>query len=84
MLGNGNDMLKGFGSGFFDGGSGNDALLFGTGTYTVSDIPNIDGFYTVNNGSIDMLVKNFELIGSASDPAAALSFASVIGETFAI
>jgi hypothetical protein len=84
MLGNGDDLLKGFGSGFFDGGNGNDALLFGTGTYTVSDIPNIDGFYTVNNGSIDMLVKNFELIGSASDPAAALSFASVIGETFTV
>lgn len=85
LLGNGADILKGFGSGFFDGGNGNeDQLLFSTGTYTISDIPNIDGFYTVNNGTIDMFVRSFEFIGSASDPAATFSFSSVIGETFVV
>nr|WP_223280223.1 Rpn family recombination-promoting nuclease/putative transposase [Nostoc sp. PA-18-2419] len=31
-----------------------------------------------------MFVKNFELIGSASNPAAAFSFSSVVGETFMV
>ena len=85
MLENGNDILKGFGSGFFDGGNGNkDKLLFGTGSYTVSDAVNIEGFYTVSNGTTDMFVKNFEFIGSANDPAAAFSLSSVIGETFMV
>ncbi|MHC5826862.1 MAG: hypothetical protein ACYT04_66080, partial [Nostoc sp.] len=61
-----------------------DKLLFGTGGYTVSDTANSAGFYTVNNGTTDMFVKNFEFIGSASDPAAAFSFSSVIGETFIV
>jgi hypothetical protein len=61
-----------------------DKLLFGTGSYTVSDAVNLEGFYTVNNGTTDMFVKNFEFIGSANDPAAAFSFSSVIGETFMV
>jgi hypothetical protein len=31
-----------------------------------------------------MFVKNFEFIGSASDPAAVFSFSDVIGETFTV
>ncbi len=83
-LENGADSLKGFGSGFFDGGNGEDRLLFGSGTYSVSNAENIDGFYTISNGITDMFVKNFELIGSASNPKAVFSFASVNGETFVV
>lgn len=84
-LGNGDDDLKGFGSGRFDGGNGNqDQMFLGAGTYTVSATVNTDGFYTVSNGSTDMFVKNFELIGSASSPANAFSFSSVIGQTFMV
>jgi hypothetical protein len=82
LLGNGADILKGFGSGLFDGGNGKDQLLFGSGTYTVSTTINGDGFYTISNGTIDMFVKNFELIGSASNSFEVFNFASVIGETF--
>ncbi len=35
FLGNGEDYLKGFGSGDFYGGNGNDTLELTTGTYTV-------------------------------------------------
>jgi hypothetical protein len=84
LLGDGNDVLKGFGTGRFDGEDDFDTLLLGAGEYTVSGITNADGFYTVNNGTTDMFVKNFEFIGSASNPAAAFSFSSVIGETFMV
>ena len=35
-LGDGDDTLKGFGTGNFDGGNDRDLLLFSAGTYTVS------------------------------------------------
>ena len=84
LLGNGNDILKGFGTGNFDGGNDKDTLLFGTGSYTVSDNVNLDGFYTISKGSINMFVKDFEFIGSASNPDAVLCFSNVIGETFTV
>lgn len=83
-LGNNADTLKGFGSGFFEGGNGKDTLFFDTGSYTVSDNVNSDGFYTVSNGSTDMFIKDFEFISSVSDPGETFSFSSVIGETFMV
>jgi Ca2+-binding RTX toxin-like protein len=83
-LGDGNDIVKGFGTGFFDAGNNNDTLLFSPGTYTISGIQNGDGFYTVNNGTSDMFIKDFELIGSASNPDAAVNFSSVIGGTITV
>jgi hypothetical protein len=85
-MGDGNDTVKGFGTGYFDGGTGQeDRLLFGSGTYTVLDTTaNLDGFYTVNNRTSDMFLKSFELIGSANNPAGANSFSSVIGGTFTV
>ncbi|MBR8833397.1 MAG: hypothetical protein DSM106950_04970 [Stigonema ocellatum SAG 48.90 = DSM 106950] len=83
-MGDGNDIVKGFGTGYFDGGNGFDTLLFGSGTYTVSYTANSAGFYTVDKGGIDMFVKDFELIGSANNPACANSFSSVIGGTFTV
>jgi hypothetical protein len=55
-LGIGNDLLKGFGPGFFDGGSGNDKVLFTQGTYTI--IGN-----TIASEGLTMNVNNFEVIG---------------------
>jgi hypothetical protein len=84
-LGDGDDTIKGFGTGSFDGGNGNeDELLFYSGSYSVSDSANLDGFYTVTSGTTDMFVKNFEFIGSADNPAAAFSFSDFIGETFTV
>jgi hypothetical protein len=82
-LGNGNDVIKGFGSGYFDGGLGTDKLLFGSGTYTVSNSTN-NGFYTINDGATDMLVQGFEFVGSASNSSVGFSFSSVIGGTFTV
>jgi hypothetical protein len=59
-------------------------LQLGSGTYTVSATANSAGFYTLGNGGTDMLLKNFELFSSASNPAATFSFSSVIGETFTV
>jgi hypothetical protein len=86
MLGNDDDTLKGFGTGYFDGGNGKkDTLLFGSGTYTVSDTTAIlNGYYTVSLGAIDMYVKNFEFIGNASNPAHTLNFSTVIGNSFTL
>jgi hypothetical protein len=84
-MGDGNDILKGFGTGFFDGGNGKkDELLFGSGTYTISSTANGAGFYTIDKAGTDMFVKNFELIGSTSNPAGPVSFSSVIGGTFTV
>ena len=48
-LGRGDDVLKGFGTGYFTGGSGQDQVLFGEGTYEIQQIdpsafaPRIEG-----------------------------------------
>jgi hypothetical protein len=84
-LGLGKDTLVGFGSGFFNGGGGGqDVLLFGAGSYDISASANAEGFFTISFGGTDMLVKNFELIGSAADPTSAVDFASVTGTTFIV
>ena len=84
ILGKGADIIKGFGSGRFDGGSGKDMLLFGAGEYEVSASANGDGFYTVSKGGINMFVKDFEFIGSASNPSSAFDFSSALGGSFTI
>jgi hypothetical protein len=84
LLGDGNDVLKGFGTGRFDGEDDTDKLVLGAGSYTVSNAPNTSGFYTLSKGTIDMFVKNFELITSATNSATSFSFSSVIGETFTV
>jgi hypothetical protein len=86
LLGQGRDFLKGFGSGVFDGGSGGrDTLLLPSGTYTLSDSANSEGFYIVSNGTTDMLVKDFEFIGKIGNTTADYgSFLHLAGETFLI
>ena len=80
-LGLGDDTLVGFGSGRFDGGSGtNDKLLLADGSYTFTGFgplgnePDADGYFKLTSGSDTMLIKNFELIGSAADPNNAIQF----------
>lgn len=54
-----NDILKGFGTGSFYGGTGKDKLLFGKGTYEISGS-------TVVSGGVTMNVFEFEKIGGAN------------------
>lgn len=55
-LGSGNDTLKGFGSGNFNGGDGRDRILFGEGSYTISG-------GTITSDGVTMNVSGFEGIG---------------------
>ena len=76
QLGYGNDRVKGFGSGKFAGGVGNDGLLFkDKGTYTVS-LTTTDGFFAVTtpgSGST-MLVKEFEWLGDTTNSGNVVAF----------
>lgn len=74
-LGLGDDTLVGFGSGRFDGGIGTkDKLLLADGSYAFAGFgrlgnePDAAGYFKLTKGSDTMLIKNFELIGSAADP----------------
>ena len=80
-LGHGDDTLVGFGSGRFDGGSGpKDKLLLADGSYAFAGFgrlgnePDAAGYFKLTTGSDTMLIKNFELIGSAADPNNAIQF----------
>jgi hypothetical protein len=57
FLGNGKDYLKGFGSGNFDGGNGQDTLELTSGTYTIG-ISSAGVNFTKN--SIIMNTSDFE------------------------
>jgi len=63
FLGNGKDYLKGFGSGEFSGGNGNDILELTSGTYTVGK------WYTavtLTKGSSIMIASEFEKLIAGS------------------
>ena len=63
FLGNGKDYLKGFGSGEFSGGNGNDTLELTSGTYTVGR------WYTAvtfTKGSTIMITSEFEKLIAGS------------------
>jgi hypothetical protein len=57
VLGNGEDYIKGFGSGDFYGGNGNDTLELMSGSYTIGIS---DTRITFTNGSGFMLTSEFE------------------------
>ena len=58
-LGDGEDTLKGFGTGGFFGGTGTDKILFGEGTYKISES-------TIISDGRTMRVAEFEQIGGAN------------------
>lgn len=57
-LGDGNDRLMGFGTGFFSGGDGIDQLRFGQGVYSIDTEAQ-----TITYDGVVMNVKEFEFIG---------------------
>ena len=65
-LGDDDDVLKGFGAGEFDGGSGVDSLLLGQGVYTVAVDPNGVGTLVKEGSSLTMVIRDFETIGGAA------------------
>jgi hypothetical protein len=56
FLGEGQDILKGFGSGIFYGGTGKDKMLFGKGVYVFSNS-------TIVSGGVTMKANDFEQVG---------------------
>lgn len=75
QMGAGNDTLMGFGSGIFDGGSGNrDRILFGgDGIYTITMA---SGSGSIILGSTTMAITQFESIGGVNGGLFALPLSS--------
>jgi len=63
FLGNGQDYLKGFGSGIFNGGNGQDALKLTSGSYTVGRSGTAVNF---TKGSSVMKTSEFEILIAGS------------------
>ena len=71
-LGPGDDQLKGFGAGFFEGGDGTqDTISFQPGTYTIQDLgSSIYGISLSGDPSaVLMQVRGFEQFGSGANTA---------------
>ena len=77
-LGSGDDNLKGFGTGFFDGGDGTDVLTFNSGTYSIQNLGS--GHYLI--GWV-MDVTNFEAFGVGAVQTSFLAAAAAGTVTFA-
>lgn len=63
-MGTGNDLIRGFGTGTFDGEGDFDTLELGTGVYTVTNYGTVG--FSISNGSASMTVKNIEILRFAS------------------
>ena len=78
-LGAGNDVVRGFGSGTFDGGLGTDALTFNAGTYSIERVVGQRGVFQVTLASqLDspvMTVSDFEFFGEGDQQT---SFAAAV------
>jgi len=76
FLGNGKDYFKGFGSGIFNGGKGQDTLELTTGTYTIEISETTVNFIQTNvppnpydpnyNGTLIMITSEFEKLITGS------------------
>ena len=77
-LGSGDDNLKGFGTGMFDGGDGTDVLTFNRGAYSIEHL--YDGSYLIGGS---MNVVNFEDFGVGADQTSFLAAAAAGTVTFA-
>jgi len=68
FLGPGDDQLKGFGAGFFDGGEGEDTISFRPGTYKIKAEGDYYNISLVNDQSgAVMQARGFEKFGSGAD-----------------
>lgn len=73
-MGAGSDTVRGFGSGRFDGGQGEDTLVFPQGTYTIAAERNGEGYLAIflaGSSQEPMLVRGFELLEGASSTSLA-------------
>ena len=69
LLGAGNDVVSGFGTGYFVGGDGVDTLKLSSGSYTLgSTTVNNENFVTVTQGATTMNVFGFTnlIVGNQS------------------
>ena len=82
-LGRGDDVLRGFGSGSFIGGSGLDALTFSSGTYRIEDVEGQRGVFQITIDSLEpspvMNVVGFEFFGEG-DQQTSFAAAASAGE----
>ena len=82
-LGRGDDVLRGFGSGSFIGGSGLDALTFSSGTYRIEDVEGQRGVFQITLDSLEpspvMNVVGFEFFGEG-DQQTSFAAAASAGE----
>ena len=78
-LGSGNDTVRGFGSGTFDGGVGFDTLVFNAGTYNIARVGSQLDRFEITLSSLQnspvMTVTEFEFFGEGDQQA---SFASAV------
>lgn len=78
-LGSGNDTVRGFGSGTFDGGVGFDTLVFNAGTYNIARVGSQLDRFEITLSSLQnspvMTVTEFEFFGEGDQQT---SFASAV------
>ena len=78
-LGSGNDTVRGFGSGTFDGGFGFDTLVFNAGTYNIARVGSQLDRFEITLSSLQnspvMTVTEFEFFGEGDQQT---SFASAV------
>ena len=86
-LGAGDDVVRGFGSGTFDGGLGTDALTFNAGTYSIERVAGQRGVFQITLASqLDspvMTVTDFEFFGEGDQQTAFAAAVSAGEITFA-
>ena len=85
-LGSGNDTVRGFGSGTFDGGVGFDTLVFNAGTYNIARVGSQLDRFEITLSSLQnspvMTVTEFEFFGEGDQQTSFAAAASAGEITF--
>ena len=85
-LGSGNDTVRGFGSGTFDGGVGFDTLVFNAGTYNIARVGSQLDRFEITLSSLQnspvMTVTQFEFFGEGDQQTSFAAAASAREITF--
>ena len=67
-LGEGDDVLKGFGTGRFNGGRGFDRIILNDGTYKISfNFNDLEASYTIASQGLEMIVTSFNAISGVNE-----------------